>query len=126
MKTTTLFFAALFILLSSCRKDRTCNCTVTKEGTVTTRNQTPGTSITISPLPPIEVVAPTDTTVVSPMNASYEEKTVYKDVKPRTAKYNCVSNYEVSISESSVQTLPGTATITTTQSGKKIYSCKIE
>lgn len=126
MKTTSLFFAALIVLLSSCRKDRTCNCTVTKEGTVTTRNQTPGISISISPLPPVEVLAPSDTTIVSPLNGTYEEKTVYQDIKLKTAKSNCVSNYEVSVSENSVQILPGTATITTTQSGKKIYSCKIE
>lgn len=126
MKTTSLFFAALIVLLGSCRKDRTCNCTVTKEGTVTTRNQTPGISINISPLPPVEVVAPSDTTIVSPLNGTYEEKTVYQDIKLKTAKSNCVSNYEVSVSENSVQILPGTATITTTQSGKKIYSCKIE
>lgn len=126
MKTTTFFFAALLVLLASCRKDRTCNCTVTSEGTTTTRNQTEGTSISISPLPPIVVVEPIDTTVTTPFSNSKTETTIYKDVKARTAKYNCVSSFEETISENNVQTIPGTATITSTQTGKKIYSCKIE
>jgi hypothetical protein len=126
MKTSTLFFAALVILLSACRKDRTCNCNVLTEGTTTTRNQTAGSYITIDPLPPIQVVAPIDTTIETPLNSSVEEKTIYHDTKVRTAKINCVPNYEVSISENDVQTIPGTATITTTQTGKKIYNCEIE
>jgi hypothetical protein len=125
MKPAHLILIALVLFLGACRKDRTCNCTVTKEGTTTTRNQTAGTSITISPLPPIEIVTPMDTTIVTPFNNSSEQTTVFKDVKARTAKYNCVS-FEETISENSVQTIPGTATITTSQAGKKTYSCKLE
>lgn len=125
MKYFQIILLGSIMILGACRKDRTCNCTVTEEGTTTTRNQTPGTSIAISPLPPIEIVKAMDTTIVTPFNNSSEKSIVYRDVKARTAKYNCVS-YQENIAENSVQTIPGTATITTTESGTKTYSCKLE
>jgi len=122
------FFVLSLVCLGfmSCRKDRTCNCSVTTEGATITHSQTAANVINIPPLPPVEITPATDTTVISPYNYNTTRKTQYKEVSKNTMNKNCPESFEEGFSDNSTNVTPGTSTITVTDTGKKKYTCKVE
>jgi len=110
----------------SCRKDRTCNCLVTTEGTSTTHSQSAGNTINIPPIPPIVITPASDTIYSNPYVNNDTEITNYHKVSKNTMYKNCPTGSEKNFTENSTNIIPGTSTVTTTNSGKKTYSCKIE
>lgn len=107
-----LFFVCLTICLVfySCKKDRTCKCTVDTNGSTTTHISSADGSI--------------DTTFFAPLVNSSETKIEYKEVTKKKAKFNCVSRTE-DFSDIYPFGVPGIASITTTNSGTRTYDCKI-
>lgn len=126
MKSTLFILISICLSIVSCKKDRTCSCTVVSQGTTTTRSQTAGTSITIPLLGSFSIVAAKDTTVISPYLNTNNKKTDFDKISKRKAKRNCIESYEESYDESSRVVAVGTSTLTITDNIKKTYTCKIE
>lgn len=125
------FVLAVFFI--SCKKERACNCEVTKTGTSTTRCQTAGITFSLNlglplpvPIPPIVVSPAKDTTIVTSFSYKNPQKLNYENVSKRTLKKICQSAFEEEYSDQSSSVIPGTSTVTTTEAGKKAYSCEIE
>ena len=113
----TCFFLFLIVIGASCRKNRTCNCTVVTDGTSTIRTQLAG----------IPILLPgTDTTVVQPLYTVNTKKTDYKKVNKHDMRRVCLEKSEETINSTSSNVVPGIYTITTTNEGKKTFTCKIE
>ena len=117
MKSFSYALAVIVLFLVGCRKDRTCVCSITSTGFTTTRTQTPG-------IPPL--LAESDTTIVSPLNSLSTSNTKYNKVSKHDMRSNCRESSSETFHESSVNQVPGIFTITTSQSGIKSYSCKID
>ena len=113
------FFILLLIchLLTACKKDRVCNCTITVEGTITSHTQTVG-------LPPL--VNGVDSTTSQPLFTVNSQKKTYKDVTKKDMRRSCFGKSVESVNLSNSTVVPGIYTITTTQNGLKTYDCKIE
>jgi len=117
MKNYLAALAVLSIVFSSCKKDRSCSCTVTTSGTTTTHTQTTG----------FEPFLPgTDTTTYQPLSSSNTLKQDYNKVSKKTMRGNCVAHSQESLNQNTSNTSPGIFTITTTDNGTKVYDCKIE
>lgn len=101
----------------SCKKDYTCSCTVTTNGSTTTRTQSAGFEPFISG---------TDTTTTQPLYQVNTEKRSYTKVSKSDMRSNCFTKSVESLNQSSTSNTAGIYTITTTQSGTKTYDCKIE
>jgi hypothetical protein len=125
MKSYLIVFCTCLVFIS-CKKDRDCNCTVNVSGTKLTHNQTAGTTINIPPLPPVVVVAPSDTTYSTPYSYGETQKTSYHKVSKSTMNANCPTAFEETINDNSVNITPGTSTLTITDSGKRKYTCVVE
>jgi hypothetical protein len=122
MKNYFIAIAALGIMAMSCKKDRTCSCTVTTDGTTTTHTQTAG--LAIAGLPAI--LPATDTTTSQPLHSVNTLNTTYPKVSKSSIRANCFSKSEESIDQTSTNTSPGIFTITTTDTGAKTYACTID
>ena len=122
------FYLGVLIVfsLSACKKDRTCSCSIVTTGTTTTHSQTAGNTVDISPLPPIVIVAPTDTTFSTPFTYISSSKYNYDKVSKKTMRKNCASSSEENLMDGSTLVSPGTSTVTTTRKEKKVYTCTIE
>ncbi len=106
-----LFISLICCLpLFSCKKDRTCKCTVDTNGNTTTRIMISDGSV--------------DTTFISPLVNSSETKIEYKEVTKKKAKFNCISRSE-DFNDVYPFGVPGVAAITTTNSGTRTYDCEI-
>lgn len=117
MRSVAFTLALCCLLLLGCKKDRTCICTITSTGSTNTRTQTPG-------IPPL--LAESDTTILSPINSVTGSNTKYNKLSKRDMRNNCPASASETFNESSVNQVPGIFTITTTQSGIRSYSCKID
>ena len=126
MKSILFILTGISLSFASCKKERTCSCTVVSQGTTTTRSQTAGTSITIPLLGSFSIVAAKDTTVISPYLNTNNKKTDYDKISKRKAKKNCLASYEENYDENSRIVAVGTSTLTITDNIKKSYTCKIE
>ena len=113
---TTLALASLIFI--SCKKDRVCSCTMTKNGTTTTT-----AALTYS-VPIVGNVPIIDTSFTSPVNEvqSYDKTIV--DVNKRTAKQNCVS-YKEPYTETITNSAPPLM-LTTTMKGEASYKCELK
>lgn len=118
--------ALICISLSSCRKDRTCSCSITTTGSTITHSQTAGNVINISPLPPVVIVPATDTTFTTPFVYYSTTKSNYDKVSKKSMRRNCASSSEEEWRDGSTLITPGTSTVTTTRTEKRVYSCSIE
>ncbi len=121
--TYTLGIACLFLI--SCKKNRTCNCTVNTSESTTIRNQTAGTSFSLLGTP-LVLVPPSDTTVTTIHGYSTVEKKNYDKVSKKTMRGNCASSYQTTDEDSYVSLTAGTSTVTTNKTVTKKYSCVIE
>lgn len=117
MKKYQAVIIAICFSVMACKKDRVCNCTVTTNGTTTTHTQTTGFAPVFDGI---------DTTTSQPLNSSNTTKTTYGKVSKKAMHSNCFATSQESLNESSANTAPGIFTITTTQTGTKKYTCKIE
>lgn len=120
------FTALICLSLSSCKKDRTCSCSITSTGSTITHSQTAGNVINIAPLPPVVIVAPTDTTFTTPFVYYSTSKSNYDKVSKRSMHKNCASSSEENWKDGSTLITPGSSTVTTTRSEKRVYTCDIE
>ncbi|PBQ32544.1 hypothetical protein CNR22_12435 [Sphingobacteriaceae bacterium] len=116
----------LCLSLSACKKDRTCSCSITSTGSTITHSQTAGNVINIPPLPPVVIVAATDTTFTTPFVYYSTTKSNYDKVSKKSMRANCASSSEEDLKDGSTLITPGTSTVTTTRSGKRVYDCSIE
>src|ERR1700759_1445370 len=83
------FITSIIILfIASCKKDRTCSCTVTKTGTSTTTGKA---DIVILPGFPTNLA---DTSFVTPVNEAQVIDRKLENVTKRSAKNNCISYSE--------------------------------
>lgn len=126
MKIAVSLILSSVLFLISCKKNRSCTCTVNTAIQTTTHSQTAGTTISIPPLPPVVLTPASDTTYSSASDIVTSQKTDYHRVSKNTMNKNCASHYEETILDSSLVITPGTSTLSTQRSGTKTYSCKIE
>lgn len=106
------------VVLISCKKDRTCSCTVTKTGTSTTT-----AALTYS-VPIIGNVPILDTSFTTPINEVQVYDKTIMDVNKRTAKQNCVS-YKEPYNENIVNAAPPLQ-LTTNSKGERTYKCELK
>jgi len=104
----TLISCLIFV---SCKKDRVCSCTTTTTGLTTIRTE-------IS-------LAETDTSVTTPLSTTSTNDITFFKVTKRAAKNNCFNKSE-NVNESSQNGIPGIINITTTNTGKRNFDCKLE
>jgi hypothetical protein len=114
--------AALFIACS--KKDRTCECTVTKTGTSTTTGK-----VSAAILPGFPSVDLADTSFVSQVNEiSTSEATVMQKVTKKTAKNNCFS-YNEPYHDKTVTSVPASSfnlSVVVDDVGTKQHDCKLK
>lgn len=125
MKSSFLIFAGVCLFLISCKKDRSCACTVTSNESTTIRNQTAGTSFALLGNV-ITLVPPSDTTVTTQKNYSTVEKKEYNKVSKKSMRSNCPVSFQESDEDSYVSLTAGTSTVTTTKIVTKKYACEIK
>lgn len=129
MKSYPIFISLLALLFIACKKERTCSCTVTTSGTITTHSQSAGITFSVNigiPIPPIEITTARDTTYTQSYGYVNTSKENYEKISKRAMKRNCPRTYEESFQDGGITIIPGTSTVTTSESGKREYACKIE
>jgi hypothetical protein len=118
MKKLVIVSILLSFVFISCKKDRTCSCTVTKVGTSTTT-----AALTYS-VPIIGNVPIIDTSFTTPVNEIQIYDKTIMDVNKRTAKQNCVS-YKEPYNENIINAAPPLQ-LTTTSIGDRTYKCELK
>jgi hypothetical protein len=113
-------FAALIVssLFVACKKDRTCNCTVTKTGTSTT------TAALLISVPPFGNIPVVDTSFVTPVNETQTFDRSLTKVTKSQAKGNCIS-YTEPYNERTLNEAPPLQ-LTTTAKGERVYDCELK
>lgn len=119
----TYFFLSVVALLSfSCKKDRTCTCTITKTGASTTTGKA---ELVLFPGFPTPLA---DTSFVTTVNETQAVDKKIEKVTKRTAQSNCVS-YSEPYNETTLTSVPSASfnlSITVTNTGTKHYDCKLK
>ena len=119
----SLAIIASVIFLACSKKDRTCECTVTKKGTSTTTGKV---SAELFPGFPTNLA---DTSFVSQVNEiSPSEQTVMQKVTKRTAKNNCYS-YNEPYHDKTVTSVPASSfnlAVVVDDVGTKQHDCKLK
>lgn len=126
MKINLFILVAVCFSFFSCRKDRTCNCTVTTKGVTTTRNQTAALTLPIPGLPPIEIVAGRDTTVYTPFSYADTDNRSYRKVSKNTMNKNCPATAEETFNDDALIITTGTSTVSINRHGRKTFACEIK
>jgi hypothetical protein len=131
MKRSFFLIALLLFVISSCKKERTCSCRIESRGTKTVHNQSASVTVTLNlipgiPIPPVELVPAKDETSSNDYFFITTEKTSYDKIKKGVMKKLCQPDFSEDVFDSDVNVIPGTSTVTTTDQGKKNYTCKIE
>lgn len=116
MKNLLSLIFASSLLFISCKKDRTCECTVITNSTTTTHTQTNG-------FPPF--LPKTDTTTVTQNNTAVIEKTKLPKISKRKAKFNCIDS-ENDLTNNAPSSVPGTYTISSSTTGKRTSNCELK
>lgn len=112
----------LAISVFSCKKDRTCSCTVTKTGTSTTTGKADLMLIAGFPIPLADTSFATNV---------YETQSVDKKmekVTKRAAKNNCIS-YTEPYSETVLTAVPASSfnlSVIVVNKGEKKYTCELK
>ena len=121
MKTIILSTLIAFAFVA-CKKDRTCNCSITKTGTSTT---TAKADITLFPGFPTPLA---DTSFVTPVSEVQNvDKKIEKTTKMR-AKNTCVS-YTEPYTETVLTSVPASSfnlSVIVTNKGDKKYACELK
>jgi hypothetical protein len=111
----------LAVLFISCKKDRTCACTLTRVGTSTTTGKVDQTLFGF----PVTLA---DTTFEQPLNeiTSYDKK--LSSVTKSTAKNNCFS-YSQPFNEVTITSVPASSfnlAVVVTKKGDEKYDCELK
>lgn len=102
----------------ACKKDRACECTVTRTGTSTTT-----AALTFS-IPLVGNVPVIDTSFVTPVSDVFKyEKTLTK-VSRAAAKSNCI-DYKEPYKETTTNSAPPLL-LTTLEEGTRTYDCELK
>lgn len=130
------FILALSAILLSCKKERTCSCNITTSGTINSRALSAGLTFTFGfnlpglpipvVIPPITIIGSKDTSFVTPYSYASTSKETYEKISNRSLKGSCPTTKEESIGYTSTDLVPGSYTVTSTNTGTKKSSCKIE
>jgi hypothetical protein len=117
-KSVHLKLRILLLLLAfvSCKRDRTCFCTITRQGTDTTISSTAG-------LPPI-VNASSDT-AAGIISESFTAATVYNNISMSDMRVTCSAYHEEPFRENTQTVGPGLYTVTVHNAGTKKQECGI-
>ena len=133
MKFHLVILSIICLTIGACKKkeDRTCTCAVNTSGDRTTRSQSAGVSFTLNlglpiPIPPVEITPAKDTTIVSPFSYSDTQKTIYEDQTTSDIEKVCPISREETYSNDYKTVVPGSSTVTVSESGTKKYSCEIK
>jgi len=116
------FILVIAITVFSCKKDRTCSCTVTKTGTSTTTGKA---DLMLLPGFPIPLA---DTSFATSINESQSIDKKIEKVTKRTAKNNCIS-YTEPYSETVLTSVPASSfnlSVIITNKGEKKYTCELK
>jgi len=117
------FILVVFTLVFfACKKDRTCNCTITKTGTSTTTGKA---ELIIIPGFPTPLA---DTSFVTSINETQSTDKKIEKVTKRTAKNNCIS-YTEPYNETTLTSVPSASfnlSITVINKGDKHYDCELK
>ena len=117
MKPYFFILFACVLVVGACKKDRTCNCTIITNGVTTTHTQTAGFE---------PIISASDTTTSTPLYEVNTLKRTYHKVTNGDMRSNCLSKSEESVNQTSTSNTAGIFSVTTTQSGIKTTTCKIE
>src|SRR4051812_19863124 len=110
----------------SCKKERTCSCTVIENGTRTVVQEQAAVSFTVFPgIPPIELIPARTDTTNTPFSFASVEDLNYKKISKGNMKQVCELTSSEGINKTS-QVITSTSTITTTDVGTRESSCKIK
>ncbi len=119
-----IFSAAILgVLFASCKKDRTCECTVTRTGTSTTNGK-----VEAALIPGFPTVSLADTTFTTNV---YDIQIIPKKmtkVTKRAAESNCVS-YTQPYTEKTLTSVPASSfnlAVTITETGEEKYDCTLK
>lgn len=133
MKHLSIASLVLAILFISCKKDRVCSCDVSTLGTRTIASRSASVTYSLNlplpipiPIPPLELIQGRDTTITSSFSYSNPKETTYDKVSKKMANAVCPATSEESYNDNYTTIIPGSATITVTENGRKTYTCKIE
>lgn len=117
-----LTVAIIILLITSCKKDRTCSCTVTKTGTSTTTGKA---EIVLFPGFPTPLA---DTSFVTNVNETQIVDTKIEKVTKRKAKNNCIS-YTEPYNETTLTSVPASSfnlSVNVTETGNRHYTCDLK
>jgi hypothetical protein len=121
MKNYFILIAVAFLIFS-CKKDRTCSCTVTKTGTSTTTGKA---DLVIIPGFPMPLA---DTSFVTNINDVQSVDKKIEKVTKRRAKNNCIS-YSEPYNETILTSVPASSfnlSVSVTNKGDKHYVCELK
>ena len=121
MKNNLFIIAAIAIVFFACKKDRTCECTVTKTGTSKTNGKVEQNLFGFP-------VALADTTFETKVNEIRSYDITMDKVTKKTAKNNCFS-YSEPYSEKTITSVPASSfnlSVVVTDEGVKDYNCKLK
>ena len=102
--------ASIFVVVSACKKDRVCECTVVTSGETITTTQIPGLA---------------DTSVTIPLNTTDINAITFEETSKKKAKYNCLNKTE-NINETTSNGIPGFVTVNITNKGIRTHSCELK
>ncbi|WP_317899617.1 hypothetical protein [Aurantibacillus circumpalustris] len=133
MKFHLVILSIVCLTIGSCKKkeDRTCTCAINTSGNRTTHSQSAGVSFTLNlgipiPIPPVEITPAKDTTVVTPFTYSDTQKTIYQQLTESEIEKVCPTSQEETYSNGYTTVVPGSSTVTVSESGTKKSTCQIE
>ncbi len=111
----------------ACRKSRTCNCSITRSGVVTTTSQSEGISLpTIPGFPELPGLGGGSDTTTEAYSITTTEVTNYDKVSKRDMNASCPARSEEMIYDKQSTMAAGLYTSTVVDSGKKVRECTIE
>jgi hypothetical protein len=121
MKNNLIVLALIAVVVFACKKDRTCECTVTKKGTSTTQGKA---DMVFSGFP----LPLADTSFETSVNEIQVYEINYQKVTKRAAKTNCIK-YTEPYNEKTVTSVPASSfnlSVVVTDKGDRTYDCKLK
>jgi hypothetical protein len=125
MKYTLVALLAICLFVS-CKKTRTCNCTINRSGTVTTTSESAGLTISIPGLPAIPGLPGSTANSSENYNITTTEVSKFDKVSKGDMHSACAKHREEMIYDRKVAMSAGQYTTTTIDSGMKTTDCTIK
>lgn len=121
MKNNLLIITVIAVAFFACKKDRTCECTLTKSGTSKTTGKVEQNLFGF-PMPLA------DTTFETKVNDIQVYEIKMEKVTKKTAKNNCF-NYSEPYKEKTITSVPASSfnlSVVVTDEGTNTYDCKLK